>query len=319
MGQALLWAAGGTGFTFLMTVLGAAMVFIFRKEMTGGIQKIFLGFAAGVMIAASVWSLLIPAIEEAEAAGAIGWIPAAGGFIIGNRVFVRAGHADPPPAHRPPPRRRAFPRRCGARRCSSWRFTLHNIPEGMAVGLSFARAAQHGGDIGLYASALALALGIGIQNFPEGAAVSLPLRQEGMRVGRSFVMGSLSGIVEPIFGLATVLLAVFIAPYMPWMLAFAAGAMMYVVVEELIPRGASGRALQRGHHGRDGGLSDHDGIRRGAGIGYHSETAPAPSMGVGAVLRLGITGEFQIRTRARWGWQRLRFGISTVGMRLTAP
>ncbi len=234
MGQALLWAAAGTGFTFLMTTLGAAMVFIFRKEMTGGIQKIFLGFAAGVMIAASVWSLLIPAIEEAEAGGMAGWIPAAGGFIIGIAFLYGLDQLIP---HLHPGSAQAEGMSSTMKRTSLlvMAVTLHNIPEGMAVGLSFARAAQHGGDFSIYAAALALALGIGIQNFPEGAAVSLPLRQEGMPLKRAFFMGSMSGIVEPIFGLLTVLVAAFIAPYMPWLLSFAAGAMMYVVVEELIP------------------------------------------------------------------------------------
>lgn len=248
MGQALLWAAGGTGFTFLMTVLGAAMVFIFRKEMTGGIQKIFLGFAAGVMIAASVWSLLIPAIEEAEAAGGIGWIPAAGGFIIGI-AFLYGLDMLIPHLHIGSTQAEGLSSSMRRTTLLVMAVTLHNIPEGMAVGLSFARAAQHGGDIGIYASAFALALGIGIQNFPEGAAVSLPLRQEGMHAGRAFVMGSMSGIVEPIFGLATVLLATFIAPYMPWMLAFAAGAMMYVVVEELIPEAHLGEHSNMGTMG----------------------------------------------------------------------
>ncbi len=234
MGQALLWAAAGTGFTFLMTTLGAAMVFIFRKEMTGGIQKIFLGFAAGVMIAASVWSLLIPAIEEAEAGGMAGWIPAAGGFIIGIAFLYGLDQLIP---HLHPGSAEAEGMSSPMKRTSLlvMAVTLHNIPEGMAVGLSFARAAQHGGDFSIYAAALALALGIGIQNFPEGAAVSLPLRQEGMPLKRAFFMGSMSGVVEPIFGLLTVLVAAFIAPYMPWLLSFAAGAMMYVVVEELIP------------------------------------------------------------------------------------
>ena len=113
--------------------------------------------------------------------------------------------------------------------------TLHNIPEGMAVGLSFALAAQHGGDSALYASAMALAIGIGIQNFPEGAAISLPIRQEGTSPGKAFLCGSLSGVVEPVFGVSVVLIAGFIQPFMPWMLAFAAGSMLYVVVEELIP------------------------------------------------------------------------------------
>ncbi len=217
-----------------MTTLGAAMVFIFRKEMSGGVQKIFLGFAAGVMIAASVWSLLIPAIEEAEAAGGIGWIPAAGGFIIGI-AFLYGLDLLIPHLHIGATQAEGLSSSMKRTSLLVMAVTLHNIPEGMAVGLSFARAAQHGGDVAIYAAAMALALGIGIQNFPEGAAVSLPLRQEGMGLGRAFLMGSMSGIVEPIFGLLTVVIAAFIAPYMPWLLSFAAGAMMYVVVEELIP------------------------------------------------------------------------------------
>lgn len=234
MGQALLWAAAGTGFTFLMTTLGAAIVFIFRREMTGSVQKIFLGFAAGVMIAASVWSLLIPAIEEAEAGGMAGWIPAAGGFIIGI-AFLYGLDQLIPHLHAGSAQAEGMSSTMKRTSLLVMAVTLHNIPEGMAVGLSFARAAQHGGDFSIYAAALALALGIGIQNFPEGAAVSLPLRQEGMPLKRAFFMGSMSGVVEPIFGLLTVLAASFIAPYMPWLLSFAAGAMMYVVVEELIP------------------------------------------------------------------------------------
>ncbi|MBN7772793.1 ZIP family metal transporter [Clostridium aminobutyricum] len=234
MAQSILWAASGTGFTFLMTTLGAAMVFLFRKEMSGGIQKVFLGFAAGVMIAASVWSLLIPAIEEAEKNGQIGWVPAAGGFIIGIAFLYTLDHMIP---HLHPQANQQEGMSSSMKRTSLLvlAVTLHNIPEGMAVGLSFALAVQHGGDSSAYASAMALAIGIGIQNFPEGAAISLPLRQEGFSVRKSFFLGSMSGIVEPIFGISTVLIAGLIFPYMPWLLAFAAGAMMYVVVEELIP------------------------------------------------------------------------------------
>ena len=234
MGSSLLWAAGGTGFTFLMTTLGAAMVFLFRKTMNNNIQKIFLGFAAGVMIAASVWSLLIPAIEEAEANGQIGWIPAAGGFILGVMFLYGLDRLIP---HLHPGTNKTEGISSSIKRTSLlvMAVTLHNIPEGMAVGLSFALAAQHGGDSATYASAMALAIGIGIQNFPEGAAISLPLRQEGIGLGKSFFLGSMSGIVEPIFGILTVLISAAIIPYMPWLLAFAAGAMMYVVVEELIP------------------------------------------------------------------------------------
>ena len=230
---ALAWAAAGTGFTFLMTSLGAAVVFLFRKTMNGHIQRVFLGFASGVMIAASIWSLLIPAIEETEASGGIGWLPAAGGFILGALFLFLLDRFMPhfhPEAHKtegvPVPWRRTT--------LLVSAVTLHNIPEGMAVGLSFALAAQHN-EPGYYTAAFALALGIGIQNFPEGAAISLPLRQEGVPAWRSFIYGSLSGVVEPIFGVLAVLVAGGIQPLMPWLLSFAAGAMIYVVVDELIP------------------------------------------------------------------------------------
>jgi len=255
--QSILWAATGTGFTFLMTTLGAAMVFLFRKQLNASIQRIFLGFAAGVMIAASVWSLLIPAMEEAEASGLPGWLPAVGGFVLGIGflllldVLLPHLHVDarqPEGLH------------------SSWRrttllvlaVTLHNIPEGMAVGLSFALAAQHAGEgaalsgalalaLGIaVASALALSLGMGLQNFPEGAAISLPLRQEGLSAGRAFLYGSASGVVEPVFGILVVLVAGTIQPLMPWLLSFAAGAMMYVVVEELIPEAHLGEHSNTG-------------------------------------------------------------------------
>ena len=226
MTQALLWAAAGTGFTFLMTALGASLVFLLRRRSNPLLQRVFLGFAAGVMIAASVWSLLIPAIEEAEAAGGVGWLPAAGGFVLGILLMLGLDGLLPH-LHSGAAQAEGLP--------SSFRRTLHNIPEGMAVGLTFARAAQHNGDAGLIAAAGALALGIGIQNFPEGAAVALPLRQEGLSRGRAFAYGALSGIVEPVFGVLVVLAAAQLTPFMPWLLSAAAGAMLYVVVEELIP------------------------------------------------------------------------------------
>lgn len=230
----IAWAAGGTGFTFLMTTLGSAVVFFFKKGATARAQRIFLGFAAGVMTAASVWSLLIPAIEETEATGGIGWIPAAGGFALGVGFLLLLDQLLP---HLHPGSTDPEGARTDLKRTTLLIFavTLHNIPEGMAVGLSFALAAQHGGDPALYTAAMALAIGIGIQNFPEGAAISLPLRQEGMGRGKAFLCGSLSGIVEPIFGILTVLVAGSITVFMPWLLSFAAGSMMYVVVEELIP------------------------------------------------------------------------------------
>lgn len=246
--QSLLWAAGGTGFTFLMTVLGAAMVFIFRKEMSPQVQKVFLGFAAGVMIAASVWSLLIPAIEDAQAKGQIGWIPAAGGFIIGIGFLFGLDKLTP---HLHLGEKNPEGPTTSMKRTSLLvlAVTLHNIPEGMAVGLSFALAAQSSGDSAGYAAAMALAIGIGIQNFPEGAAISLPLRQEGLSTFKAFALGGLSGFVEPVFGILTVLVSGVILAYMPWLLSFAAGAMMYVVVEELIPEAHLGEHSHSGTMG----------------------------------------------------------------------
>ena len=233
--QALVWAALGCGFTWLMTTAGSAVVFFFRSERRL-VHHITLGFAAGVMVAASVWSLLNPAIEQAEDMGLHGWIPAASGFLVGVGFLLaldtllphlHAGSDEPE----------------GIR--STWKrttllvsaVTLHNIPEGMSVGLLFAMAAQSAGAAGeaYLGMAVALAVGIGLQNFPEGAAISLPLAREGMSRGKAFVMGSLSGIVEPLFGVIVVLMSGWISPFMPWLLSFAAGAMIYVVVEELIP------------------------------------------------------------------------------------
>ena len=229
--QTVLAALQGTGFTFLMTTLGASLVFFFRKEISAGIQRVFLGFAAGVMIAASVWSLLIPAIEQAEDLGQIGWIPAAGGFILGGLFLflldkllphLHPGSKDPEGMH------------SSLKRTTMLIFavTLHNIPEGMAVGLTFGLAGE---GVASLSAALVLALGMGIQNFPEGAAISLPLKREGLSNGKSFVYGALSGVVEPLAGVVGVLMAGTMRSAMPWMLAFAAGAMIYVVVEELIP------------------------------------------------------------------------------------
>lgn len=248
MKEAVIWAALGTGFTFLMTSLGAGVVFLFKGEIKASIQKVFLGFAAGVMIAASVWSLLIPAIEEAEANGQIGWIPAAGGFLIGGIFLLVLDHVLPH-LHIGTNTTEGIK--------SSWRrttllvfaVTLHNIPEGMATGLTFALASQHGDNPAMQAAAIALAIGIGIQNFPEGAAISLPLRQEGVSKGRAFLYGSLSGVVEPIFGVIAAVAAYQIGAYMPWLLSFAAGAMIYVVVEELIPEAHLGEHSHQGTMG----------------------------------------------------------------------
>ena len=240
MSEALIGASIGTNFTFLMTALGAAMVIFCKNRQNALLQKIFLGFAAGVMIAASIWSLLIPAIEQAQERGEVGWFPAAGGCILG--VFFLIG-VDYLLNNLISGNRKLFRLENVASSQASWKrtallilsVTLHNIPEGMATGLAFALAVEKGNDAVLTAGAWALAIGIGIQNFPEGAAISLPLRQEGMSRRKAFLFGSLSGIVEPIFGIGVTLIAHKIMPYMPWFLAFAAGAMLYVVVEELIP------------------------------------------------------------------------------------
>ncbi|MEE1242825.1 ZIP family metal transporter [Frisingicoccus sp.] len=235
MAQALTWAALGTGFTFIMTVFGAAMVFFFRKKVNDGLQKAFLGFASGIMIAASVWSLLIPAIEQAKTSGDIPWVPAAAGFLMGGLFLFFADSLISKNI-------RGFNRR----KLMVFAMTLHNIPEGMAVGLAFGLAASCGEQPELYATAAALALGIGIQNFPEGAAVALPLRQEGMPLKKSFLYGILSAIVEPVFGISAVLTATWIRPAMPWLLSFAAGAMIYVVVEQLIPEANDSGRSHRG-------------------------------------------------------------------------
>lgn len=243
----ILMALGGTGFTFALTSLGAAMVFFFKKDAsTDGVQRIFLGFAAGVMIAASIWSLLIPSIEKSEELGMISWIPASGGFIAGV-LFLMVLDKLLPFFH--PGLDRSDGVKKGLKRTAMLVFavTLHNIPEGMAVGLAFALAASSG-NAELLAAAVALAVGIGIQNFPEGAAIALPLRQEGMSRSKAFLCGTLSGIVEPIFGMITVLIAGQVAVLLPWLLAFAAGAMLYVVVEELIPEAHLGA----GHMGTFG-------------------------------------------------------------------
>lgn len=230
----LAWAAIGTLFTFFMTCLGSSMVFFFKKSVKANAQRVFLGFAAGVMIAASVWSLLIPAIEEAEANGGIGWIPAAGGFILGV-LFIMGLDVIIPHLHLDSQNPEGAPSSFRRSTLLMFAVTLHNIPEGIAVGLAFALASQTEGATAAISSAAALAIGMGIQNFPEGAAISLPLRKEGLSASKAFLYGSLSGAVEPIFGTIAVLIAGAAGVIMPWLLSFAAGAMIYVVVEELIP------------------------------------------------------------------------------------
>ena len=227
-----------------MTALGSATVFLVRSRVNRQLHQLLLGFAAGVMIAASMWSLLIPAIEAAEEAGLPGWFPAAGGSVLGVLFLVTMNTLLP---HLTPAFLQA-PRDGSGRRSTLLvlAIAMHNIPEGMAVGISFALAARS--DPTLLPAAMALALGIGIQNFPEGAAISLPLRQAGMSRKKSFLIGAASGAVEPIAALFTVLAAGTVEPLMPWLLSFAAGAMLYVVVEELIPEAN----LRHDHESRGG-------------------------------------------------------------------
>ena len=243
----LLYAALGTGFTCLATMLGAGMVFFFKRDMSHTMQKVFLGFAAGVMIAASVWSLLIPAMDMAESRGQNVLLPVGGGFLLGG-LFLMALDRLLPHLHIGSDEAEGLPAHWKRTTMIVLAVTLHNIPEGMAVGLSFSVAAQDTAS-GALAAALALAIGMGLQNFPEGAAVSLPMHSQGVGRWKAFACGAASGIVEPIFGLLTVLVAGSITGVMPWVLAFAAGAMIYVVVEELIPE------AQLGEHSHTGTVS----------------------------------------------------------------
>lgn len=223
---------------FAGTTLGSAMVFCMRKEMNKKLEKMLLGFAAGVMIAASVWSLLIPAIDMAGEQGRIAWIPAAVGF-LGGVAFLLGLDSLVPHLHLESTEPEGLEANLKKTTMLVLAVTLHNIPEGMSVGVTFAGALL--GNTGItMAGAFTLAVGIAIQNFPEGAIISMPLRSEGMSRGRSFVYGALSGIVEPIAAAVTVLLAEQIVPALSYMLAFAAGAMIYVVVEELVPESQAG-------------------------------------------------------------------------------
>ena len=223
---------------FLGTAAGAACVFFMKGQIRPLVQKMLLGFASGVMVAASVWSLLMPSMDMAADMGKFAFVPAAVGFLLGIAFLLAMDHLVP-----------HLHMGCeepeGLK--SSWEkttmlvlaVTLHNIPEGMAVGVVFAGMLQGEGLITL-TGAFALSLGIAIQNFPEGAIISLPLKSEGFGSGKAFLYGAASGIVEPIGAALTVLLAAYITPVLPYLLSFAAGAMIYVVVEELIPESAEG-------------------------------------------------------------------------------
>lgn len=218
---------------FIGTTLGAACVFFMKNTPNRNMQRCLTGFAAGVMTAASVWSLLIPSMEQSEGMGRLAFVPAAAGFILGILFLLALDrliphlhmNSDTPEGHKS-----SFAKTT----MLLLAVTLHNIPEGMAVGVVYAGLASDNASISA-AGALALSLGIAIQNFPEGAIISLPLKGEGMSRGKAFVFGTLSGAVEPAAAVLTVLLAGLVVPVLPYLLSFAAGAMIYVVVEELIP------------------------------------------------------------------------------------
>ncbi len=223
---------------FLGTTLGASMVFLMKEKIDRKVEKLLLGFASGVMIAASIWSLLMPAIEMSKEQGNIAWWPAATGFILGI-LFLLILDSIVPHMHLETDKSEGIKTRLKKTTMMIFAVTLHNIPEGMAVGVTFAGALI--GNTGItITGAIALAIGIAIQNFPEGAIISMPLKSEGMTKSKAFLYGTISGIVEPIGAILTILLTNTIVPILPYLLSFAAGAMIYVVVEELIPESQAG-------------------------------------------------------------------------------
>ena len=224
---------------FLGTTLGAACVFFMKRSLGNLVQRALAGFAAGVMVAASIWSLLIPAIEQSEDMGKLSFLPAFIGFWSGV-LFLLLLDRLIPHLHVGSEQAEGPKSKLGRTTMMVLAVTLHNIPEGMAVGVVYAGFLSGNTQI-TAASALALSLGIAIQNFPEGAIISMPLRAEGERKGRAFLGGVLSGVVEPIGAVLTIVAAQFIIPALPYLLSFAAGAMLYVVVEELIPEMSQGR------------------------------------------------------------------------------
>lgn len=224
---------------FLGTSLGAACVFFMKKTLSDMVQRSLTGFAAGVMVAASVWSLLIPAMEQSAGMGKLSFVPAVAGFWIGILFLLGLDHIVP---HLHVKSGQTEGPKSQLRRTTMMvlAVTLHNIPEGMAVGVVYAGYLSGSAQI-TAAGALALSLGIAIQNFPEGAIISMPLRAEGMKKGKAFCGGVLSGVVEPIGAMLTILAAQLVVPALPYLLSFAAGAMLYVVVEELIPEMSQGK------------------------------------------------------------------------------
>lgn len=223
---------------FAGTILGAGMVFLLKDTIHTLLQKALLGFASGVMMAASVWSLIMPAIEMAEEQGQIPWLPAAVGFLLGV-LFLLLLDSIMPHLHLDKEEPEGIKTNLKKSTMLVLAVTLHNIPEGMAVGVVFA-GLMTGNTVISVAGAFALSIGIAIQNFPEGAIISMPLKSEGISRKRAFAYGALSGIVEPIAAAITILLTSIVVPILPYLLSFAAGAMIYVVVEELIPESQAG-------------------------------------------------------------------------------
>ena len=223
---------------FIGTTLGSAMVFLMRNKLNSKVQKLLLGFASGVMIAASIWSLITPSIEMAEEQGIVSWIPASIGFLLGI-IFLLILDSLIPHLHLNSKKPEGIKAKLKNTTMMVLAVTLHNIPEGMAVGVVFAGVLAQNTTITL-AGAFALSIGIAIQNFPEGAIIPMPLKNEGMSKSKAFLCGTLSGIVEPIGAIITILLTSVVTPVLPYLLSFAAGAMIYVVVEELIPESQSG-------------------------------------------------------------------------------
>lgn len=223
---------------FLGTVLGSGLVFLMKEKLNKKVEKLLLGFASGVMIAASIWSLIMPSINMAEEQNKIAWVPAAIGFLFGI-VFLLTLDSIIPHLHLGSEKPEGVKSKLKKTTMMVFAVTLHNIPEGMAVGVTFAGYLL--GNTGItITGAIALAIGIAIQNIPEGAIVSMPLKSEGVSKPKSFIYGALSGIVEPIGAILTILLINILTPILPYLLSFAAGAMIYVVVEELIPESQAG-------------------------------------------------------------------------------
>ncbi len=224
---------------FVGTVLGSGMVFLMKNKMNNKLEKVLLGFASGVMVAASIWSLIIPSLDMAKESNIIPWLPATIGFIFGI-IFLLILDNIIPHLHVKSSEPEGLKAKLGKSVMMVLAVTLHNIPEGMAVGVSLAGAIS-GNNMITITGAIALSIGIAIQNFPEGAIISMPLKEEGNTKGKSFIYGVLSGVVEPIFGGITILLTSLVVQILPYLLSFAAGAMMYVVVEELIPESQHGK------------------------------------------------------------------------------